>query len=124
MFTGRQARRSTSAAVQGSVRSPPRNDTDSTIDAVDHAEPTTPDVMNTSFVQNDYALLPPLFNDNVDAFQFDDIFLGDTETDLDSFFADIFSLPTFPRLGVDVPTSALTSTSQPLVHEYRSDAEV
>ncbi|KAH6612175.1 hypothetical protein C7974DRAFT_92395 [Boeremia exigua] len=38
--------------------------------------------------------LPPLFNDNIDVFNFDDIFLGDTEADLDSFFADVLSLPT------------------------------
>lgn len=71
--------------------------------------------------------LPPLFNDNIDAFNFDDIFLGNTEADLDSFFADVFSLPTFPRVDCDEPAPLITSPLvplQPLVQGYYSDADV
>lgn len=78
-----------------------------------------------SLLQDDFGgFLPPLFDDNIDAFQFNDIFLGDTDTDLDSFFADIFSLPTFPRPDEIGPVSLFTSPSRSLVRGYRSDVDV
>jgi hypothetical protein len=68
--------------------------------------------------------LPPLFNDCIDVFNFDDIFLGDTDANLDNFFADVFSLPTFPRVGCDEPAPPVTSPLQLLVQGYNSDAHV
>lgn len=113
-----------SSAVQSASQSPPYIGVHATIDVVDQVQSAAPDVTTALLEPESFALLPPLFNDNVDAFQFNDIFLGDTETDLDSFFADIFSLPTFPRQLFDVPASVPTSTSQLLVHGYHSDTEV
>jgi hypothetical protein len=87
--------------------------------------PNLPITTDTSVSNhNNGSLLPPLFNDNIDAFQFDDIFLGSTEADLDSFFADVFSLPTYPRLGGDEYAPLLTSALQPSVSGYNSDADV
>jgi hypothetical protein len=95
------------------------------ISALDLFEPTTSDVVDASSMQDDFGnLLPPLFEDNIDAFRFDDIFLGDAQTDLDSFFANIFSLPTFPRLGGEESTPISAVPSQPPKTGYNTDAEV
>ena len=88
-------------------------------------QPTTSDAVDALSMQDDFGnLLPPLFNDNIDAFHFHDIFLGDSTTDLDNFFTNIFSLPTFPRLGGEVFLPISATPSQSLGYGYKSDAEV
>ena len=95
------------------------------VPVLDLLEPTTSGAVDASSIQDDFGnLLPPLFEDNIDAFRFDDIFLGDAQTDLDSFFANIFSLPTFPRLGGEECTPISAVSSQPLKIGYNADAEV
>lgn len=68
--------------------------------------------------------LPSLFDDNFDLFQFDSIFRGDSEADMDNFFANLFSLPSFPRPSVDEPTAPVETWPHQLVHGYKSDAHV
>ncbi|KAL3302062.1 C6 zinc finger domain protein [Colletotrichum asianum] len=68
--------------------------------------------------------LPPLFNDDFDALQFNNIFHGDTEEDLNEFFADIFSIPTYPRAGYESPPATVVSPLQRLVGAYTSEDDV
>ncbi|KAF2621230.1 hypothetical protein BU25DRAFT_426630 [Macroventuria anomochaeta] len=83
------------------------NNNNPTFEPSDLTAPTLPDTSRASIVQEEFGdLLPPLFNGNINAFQFNDIFLGNTENNLDRFFADIFSLPTFPRLDINGPAPA------------------
>jgi hypothetical protein len=85
--------------------------------------------LNTNTFEStaDPAILPSLYTDNPDAFQFDQIFTGDTNEELDRFFADIFSLPTFPRSeSIDFtpwPAPDLAPPSS-TPQEYRSDSDV
>nr|XP_036576008.1 uncharacterized protein CTRU02_13998 [Colletotrichum truncatum]KAF6782679.1 hypothetical protein CTRU02_13998 [Colletotrichum truncatum] len=68
--------------------------------------------------------LPPLYNDDLDAFQFRDIFRGDSETDLDDFFTDLFSTPSFPRASTsDIPTATAPPLQQ-LTSNFYTDADV
>ncbi|KAK6207955.1 c6 zinc finger domain-containing protein [Colletotrichum tabaci] len=68
--------------------------------------------------------LPTLFDDDLDAFQFDDIFQGGSEADLDNFFANIFSAPSFPRGSPHEAITAIPSLDEELVTQYRSHAEI
>ncbi|KAF5513564.1 hypothetical protein CGCF413_v001659 [Colletotrichum fructicola] len=68
--------------------------------------------------------LPPLFNDDFDALQFNNIFHGGTEEDLNEFFADIFSTPTYARAGYESPPATVVSPLQSLVGAYTSDDDV
>ncbi|KAG7060719.1 C6 zinc finger domain protein [Colletotrichum scovillei] len=70
-------------------------------------------------------LLPPLFNGDFAAFEFDNIFQGDSDADLDSFFVDIFSTPSFPRVGLCQPSSVSSTPSHHLdTSEYQSTTVV
>ncbi|TQN65159.1 hypothetical protein CSHISOI_09885 [Colletotrichum shisoi] len=69
-------------------------------------------------------LLPTLFYDDLDAFQVDDIFQGGSEADLDNFFANIFSAPSFPRVSPHDATTAIAPLDQELYSQYRSHAEI
>ncbi|KAG7404132.1 hypothetical protein Forpe1208_v015629 [Fusarium oxysporum f. sp. rapae] len=85
--------------------------------------------LNTNTLESttDPGLLPSLYTDNPDAFQFDQIFNGDSNQDLDRFFADIFSLPTFPRSeSIDLPPWPALDLAPPssTPQEYRSDSDV
>lgn len=69
--------------------------------------------------------LPSLYSDNLEEFCFDDIFGGPSDEALESFFTDIFSIPSFPRAK-----TADGSVLQHLQYEghvirgYRSDDDV
>ncbi|KAF9877522.1 hypothetical protein CkaCkLH20_05222 [Colletotrichum karsti] len=85
-------------------------------------------LLSTDGIANDLyqnppgGFLPSLFDDTLDVSQFDSIFRGDSEDDLDNFFANLFSLPSFPRASVGEP-SGLAEAASP-VHGYTSDADV
>lgn len=68
--------------------------------------------------------LPPLFNDDFDALQFNNIFHGDTEEDLNQFFADIFSIPTYPRAGYESSPATIVSPLRRLFGNFTSDDDV
>ncbi|WQF75396.1 hypothetical protein CDEST_00410 [Colletotrichum destructivum] len=68
--------------------------------------------------------LPTLFDDDLDSFQFDDIFQGGSEAELDSFFANIFSAPSFPRASPHEVTTAIALLDEELYSQYRSHAEI
>ncbi|KAK1711883.1 uncharacterized protein BDZ83DRAFT_108856 [Colletotrichum acutatum] len=70
-------------------------------------------------------LLPPLFNGDFAAFEFDNIFQGDSDADLDRFFVDVFSTPSFPRVGLCQPPSISSIPSPHLnTSEYQSTTAV
>lgn len=73
-------------------------------------------------------LLPPLFNNDLDAFEFENIFLGDSEIDLNNFFGDVFSIPSFPPVTIsadfDSAENILSDRRGLIFQRYRSDAEV
>ncbi|KXH28829.1 hypothetical protein CSIM01_03479 [Colletotrichum simmondsii] len=70
-------------------------------------------------------LLPPLFNGDFAAFEFDNIFQGDSDADLDNFFVDVFSNPSFPRVGLCQPPSVSSTPSHHLDEsEYQSTTAV
>lgn len=68
--------------------------------------------------------LPTLFDDDLDAFQFDDIFQGGSEADLDNFFANIFSAPSFPRGSPHDAATTIAPLNEEFSSRYRSHVEM
>jgi hypothetical protein len=70
-------------------------------------------------------ILPSLYSDNLEEFCFDDIFGGSSDEALESFFTDIFSIPSFPRAKTsDGPVLEPLPCERPVVRGYRSDDDV
>lgn len=70
-------------------------------------------------------LLPPMFSGDLDSFQFEGMFGGSTDAELDSFFAEMFRIPSFPRVGSFDPTDLALGESQPVYQQpYHSDAQI
>ncbi|RYN19734.1 hypothetical protein AA0119_g8431 [Alternaria tenuissima] len=70
-------------------------------------------------------LLPPLFSGDLGSFQFEGMFGGSTDAELDSFFAEMFRIPSFPRVGSFDPTDLVLGESQPVYQQpYHSDAQI
>ncbi|RYN34581.1 hypothetical protein AA0114_g11849 [Alternaria tenuissima] len=70
-------------------------------------------------------LIPPLFSGDLDSFQFEGMFGGSTDAELDSFFAEMFRIPSFPRVGSFDPTDLALGESQPVYQQpYHSDAQI
>ncbi|KAJ5256830.1 hypothetical protein N7478_012934 [Penicillium angulare] len=73
-------------------------------------------------------LLPPLFNDDLNSFEFENIFSGDSDIELNNFFGDIFSLPSYPPVTIPedlIPVvDALSDRPAPVFQRYSSDAQV
>lgn len=70
-------------------------------------------------------LLPPLFSGDLDSFQFEGMFGGSTDAELDSFYAEMFRIPSFPRVGSFDPTDLVLGESQPVYQQpYHSDAQI
>jgi hypothetical protein len=71
--------------------------------------------------------LPMLFDEDLNAFEFDQTFTGDTDGALDRFFADVFCLPSFPRpRRPDSPSLPVDASwrSWSAFRDYRSDDDV
>lgn len=79
-----------------------------------------------AFMQDQEAVLPSLYNDDLSMIQFDDIFGGDSDKALDKFFTDVFSLPSYPPVTVVNESIIDTSPRQPIpvLRRYKSDEEV
>ncbi|CAN9176740.1 unnamed protein product [Alternaria alternata] len=70
-------------------------------------------------------LLPPLFSGDLDSFQFEGMFGGSTDAELDSFFTEMFRIPSFPRVGSFDPAGPILEESQPIYKQrYHSDTQV
>ncbi|KAH7146151.1 hypothetical protein EDB81DRAFT_485324 [Dactylonectria macrodidyma] len=78
------------------------------------------------FVEVPQEVLPPLYNDDLGTIQFDDIFGGDSNDTLDTFFASLFSLPSYPPAGViDEPVfDGLEPSHTYVLRRYKSDDDV
>ncbi|KAH6980647.1 hypothetical protein BKA56DRAFT_585822 [Ilyonectria sp. MPI-CAGE-AT-0026] len=77
-------------------------------------------------VDDPKGILPPLYNDDLGTIQFDDIFGGDSNDDLDTFFASLFSLPSYPPAGV-IDEPLFDGLGPPHIHvlrRYKSDDDV
>lgn len=71
-------------------------------------------------------VLPPLYNDDLDTIQFDDILRGDSIDALDTFFTNVFSLPSYPPARV-IDEPVVDGLEPPLIHvlrRYKSDDDV
>ncbi|KAK2469232.1 hypothetical protein H9L39_19213 [Fusarium oxysporum f. sp. albedinis] len=69
--------------------------------------------------------LPPLYGDNLEDFCFDDIFGGPSDDALESFFTDIFTIPSFPRARTaDGLVLGSLQSERPIIRGYGSDDDV
>ncbi|KAF6832233.1 hypothetical protein CPLU01_06332 [Colletotrichum plurivorum] len=68
--------------------------------------------------------LPPLFDYELDTFQFDNIFCGDSEESLNSFFVDLFSCPSYPRVGNQLNSTGSILPLQGSAGSFHSDHNV
>ncbi|KZL67429.1 c6 zinc finger domain-containing protein [Colletotrichum incanum] len=114
---------------ESALSHPYLNNQNSSFDLASSQHPVVgPNTMDTSVTTSGQETLSgfllPLFNDDLDAFQFDQIFQGDSEADLDNFFADIFSTPSFPRTVLHEPIAITVPVKEEIFPKYESTAEI
>ncbi|KAH7118334.1 hypothetical protein EDB81DRAFT_238988 [Dactylonectria macrodidyma] len=96
------------------------------LEASDPHDPYPGAELRPVFVDDPQGVLPPLYNDDVGTIQFDNIFGGDSNDALDTFFASIFSLPSYPPAGV-IGEPVVDGLGPPHIHVlrgYKSDNDV